>query len=150
MKCSPPPVAMLVLAALIRFSAEAQLVPPPTLARAADKTMAQGKDGKLNVGFAQFLGLKAEQPLSLKRLRIESDGATNMFNVLVERPDTIILSERRQLISTYYLTDRSGTLKRAVVNDAGITNGGLTNLPLKTAGPGFDKQKRLWQQEMDR
>jgi len=32
----------------------------------------------------------------------------------------------------------------AVVNDAAVANGGLTNLALKAAAPGFEKQKKLW------
>lgn len=132
-----------------KFSATGQST-TNSLAQAADKAMAEGKDSTLSVGFARFFGLKAEQPLPLKRLKTEKDGATNVLNVLRENTNTIILSERRQLIATFYLTDRSGTLKRAFVNDGAITNGGLTNLTLKAAASDFEKQKKLWQQQTAR
>ena len=134
--------ALLALA----LSATAQTTTTP-LAQAANKAMVEGKDATLNVGFARFLGLKAERPLPLKRLQTETDGATNMLNVLRESTNTIILSDRRKLITTFYLTDRSGTLKRAVVNDGAIANGGITNLTLKAAASAFEKQKILWQQK---
>lgn len=109
--------------------------------------MAEGKEATLNVGFARLLGLKADQPLPLKRLQFERDGMTNVLNVLRDDPNTIILSERRQSLATFYLTDRSGTLRRAVVNDGAIANGGITNLAVKAAAPGFEKQKNLWLQQ---
>jgi len=145
MKTSFCPVALLTLLGLLNLSAPGQST-TNSLAQAANKAMVEGKDATLNVGFARFLGLKAEQPLPLKRIQTEKDGATNVLNVLRENTNTIILSERRQLITTFYLTDRSGTLKRAVVNDGAIANAGLTNLTLKAAASGFAKQKRLWQQ----
>ena len=112
--------------------------------------MAEGKDATLSVGFARFFGLKAEQPLPLKRLQTEKDGVTNVLNVLRDNTNTIIMSERRQLVTKFYLTDQSGTLKRAVVNDGAIANGGLTNLTLTSAMSDFEKQKILWQQKTAR
>ena len=75
---------------------------------------------------------------------------TNVLNVLRDNPNTLILSERRQLIGTFYLTDRSGTLKRAVVNDGAIANGGITNLTPKAAAADFEKQKQIWLQQTAR
>jgi len=115
-----------------------------TFAQAADRALAEGKDGTINVGFARALGLKAERPLPLKRARFDADGATNTLNVLLEDRNTIILSERRQNLGTFYPTDRSGTLKRAIVNDGAIANGGMTNLALEAAAPDFEKLKQLW------
>jgi hypothetical protein len=143
------PVALLTLLGIFNFSALGQST-TTSLAQAANKAMAEGKDGTLNVGFARVLGLKAEQPLPLKRIQTENDGATNVLNVLRENTNTIILYERRQHITTFYLTDRSGTLKRAVVNDGAIANGGLTNLTLKAAASDFEKQKKIWLQQTAR
>jgi len=142
-------VALLTILGLFDFSARGQST-TNSLAHAADKALAEGKDATLNVGFARFLGLKAEQPLPLKRIQFDKDGATNVLNVLRDNPNTLILSERRQLITTFYLTDRSGTLRRAVVNDGGIANGGITNLTLKAAAGDFEKQKKIWLQHTAR
>ena len=121
-----------------------------SLAQAADKALTGGKDATLSVGFARIIGLKAEKPLPLKRLQIEREGVTNVLNVLRDNPNTIILSERRQMLTTFYLTDRSGVLRRAVVNDGAIANGGLTNLTTKAAASGFENEKRLWFQQTAR
>lgn len=149
MKTSIWTVALLALLGLFEFSARGQST-TNSLAQAADTALAEGKEATLNVGFARFLGLKAEQPLPLKRIQFEKDGATNVLNVLRDNPNTLILSERKGLITTFYLTDRSGTLRRAVVHDGGIANGGITNLTLKAAAGDFEKQKKAWWQQTAR
>jgi hypothetical protein len=95
-----------------------------SLSKVADKALAEGKEATLNPRFARFLGLKADQPVPLKRLEFEREGITNVLNVLREPPNTIILFERRQSLATFYVTDRSGILRRAVVNDDAVANGG--------------------------
>ncbi|HLK54614.1 MAG TPA: hypothetical protein VKU42_14230 [Candidatus Angelobacter sp.] len=142
-------IALLALVCLLNFSASAQSA-TNQLAQVADKALADGKDATLNVGFARYLGLKAEQPLPLKRIQIGKEGVTNVLNVLRDNTNTIILSERRQMLTTFYLTDRSGTLRRAVVNDGAVANGGITNLTLKAAADDFEKQKKLWLQQTAR
>ena len=146
MRTSIWPVALLTILSLFDFSAQGQST-TNSLAQAADKALAEGKEATLNVGFARLLGLKAEQPLPLKRIQFEKNGVTNVLNVLRDNPNTLILSERRQLIATFYLTDRSGTLRRAVLNDGAIANGGITNLTLKAASGDFEKQKKIWLQQ---
>jgi hypothetical protein len=74
------------------------------------------------------------------------DAVTNVLKVIRDNPNTILLSERRGLLTTFYLTDRSGILRRAFVNDGAIANGGLTNLTPRAATVGFEKQKLLWKQ----
>jgi hypothetical protein len=115
-----------------------------SLAQVADRALAEGRDATLNVGFAQVLGLQVDQPLPLKRVQFERDGATHLLDVGRKDPNLLILTERRQALTTFYLTDRSGTLRRAVVNDGAIRDGGLTNLTIEAAGSGFETQKRLW------
>ncbi|MCB1125438.1 MAG: hypothetical protein KDM81_03005 [Verrucomicrobiae bacterium] len=117
-----------------------------SLSEVADRAAAEGQDANMNVGFARFLGLRADQPVALKRLQFEQNGATNTLNVLANEPNTIILVKRQQLLGWFYLTDRSGSLKRAVVNDGGIADGGLTNLTLMEAAAGFEALKRAWSQ----
>src|SRR5687767_6995300 len=106
MKTSFGSIALLTLLGLFDFSASGQST-TNSLAKVAEKALAEGKEATLNVGFARFLGLKADQPLPLKRLQFEKDGMTNVLNVLRDNTNTIILSERRQSLTTFYLTDRS-------------------------------------------
>jgi hypothetical protein len=47
-------------------------------------------------------------------------------------------------MSTFYLTDLSGKLKRAIVNDGSIKSGGLTNISFATAEPRFQEEKKWW------
>jgi len=141
--------ALLTLLGLFDISAQAPSG-NESLAQVADKALAEGKDAKLNVGFALVLGLDAEQPLPLKRIEFVKAGVTNVLNVVRDHTNTIILSERWQFLATFYLTDRSGALRRAVVNDGAIAVGGLTNLPLSAAAAGFQKQKKLWLQQTTR
>lgn len=114
------------------------------LGPSAKRAIAEGKDVRLNAGFAHALGLKADHVLLLKRLEIQKEGATNMLNVVKDDRNTIILSERRGALSSFYLTDPSGKLRKAIVNDGTVSNGGLTNIPLAAAAASFEKQKLLW------
>ncbi|MHB8522928.1 MAG: hypothetical protein ACYDH9_19505 [Limisphaerales bacterium] len=138
------PIALLTLTSL--FGCSHPAAPTQPLAPVAERALADGEDAKLKVGFARFLGLKAEQPLLLKRLQFEKDGATHVLNVLRHDPNTIILSERRQSLTTFYVSDRSGNLSRAVVNDGAIADGGLTNLAPANAAASFAVEKQLWLQ----
>ena len=129
-----------VFVALVMSAADSVQPLAPVIARA----FSEGKDAKINASFARTLGLKTEQPLALKRLLIKRSGTTNVFNVLVQDRKTIILFDLQQPLRTYYLTDASGILKRAVINDSNIADGGLTNLTLSAAATGFAKQRQLW------
>ena len=139
------PLALVAL--IVQFDNAFAAEPSASLSQVADRALTQGEDAKLNAGFARMLGLKTEQPLLLKRLQFEKEGATNVLNVLLKDRNTIILSERRQSLATFYLTDRAGNLVKAVVNDGAISNGGLTNLTRAAAMAGFDRQKKLWSQQ---
>ena len=139
------PLALVAL--IVPFNNAFAPEPPASLSQVADRALTQGEDAKLNAGFARILGLKTEQPLLLKRLQFEKEGATNVLHVLLKDRNTIILSERRRSLATFYLTDRAGNLIKAVVNDSAISNGGLTNLTGATATAGFDRQKKLWSQQ---
>jgi len=136
-----------LIALIVQFENAFAAESSAPLSQVADRALTDGKDAKLNAGFARMLGLKTDQPLLLKRLQIERDGATNVLDVLPKARNTIILSERRQSITTFYLTDRAGNLVKAVVNDGAVSNGGLTNLTRATAMAGFDRQKKLWAQQ---
>jgi hypothetical protein len=57
---------------------------------------------------------------------------------------TIVISVREGQMGTFYLTDLSGKLIRAIVNDGGIKDGGLTNIPIVNAQKAFEKERDWW------
>jgi len=113
------------------------------LAPVVAKALKEGVDANLNAGFATVLGIsKAGVPL--KRLKSETNGVTNTFNVSLEDKKTVIITVREKQMSTFYLTDASGKLKRAVVNDGAVKSGGLTNVPVASAEEAFQKKVSFW------
>jgi len=130
-------VVLAVLTLLTNVSADEN-----TLEGVAAKALREGKDASLNAFFAEQLGIaSAKQAIPLKRLKVES----NVFNVSVTDRRTIILSVQAKNLTTYYLTDTSGQLKKAIINDSAVANGGLTNIPLNRAEAAFKEQKSFWQ-----
>ena len=108
--------------------------------------MAKGENKSLNSSFAKVLGIPAgSEPIPLKRVIQTSESSTNRFDVSLKDKRTIILTVVNENLSTFYLTDLSGELRRAVVNDASIRDDGLTNLPVSHARPAFEAQKQFWQ-----
>jgi len=114
------------------------------LAGVARHALIEGKESSINAAFATTLGLTSNKPLPVKQLIAERNGATNRLSVSLADKKTIVIATRSNHLSTYYLTDVSGKLKRAIVNDGSIQSGGLTNLSLVTAEPRFQEEKRWW------
>lgn len=111
----------------------------------ATRALSSGKDSSLNAFFAGQLGIPAaSKAIPLKRLTIESARNTNVFNVSSVDKRTIVLFVREKNLTTYYLTDTSGRLRKAIVNDSLIADGGLTNIPIIKAQAGFNASKELW------
>jgi len=116
-----------------------------TFAKLVTRVLQEGNDASLNAAFAKVLGVGSGQSaVRLKRLKSDRGGVTNIFNVSIEDKQTVILSVREKNISTYFLTDTTGKLKKAIVNDGAIADGGMTNLPLSVAEPKFRAQKDFW------
>ena len=144
----------IILTALFNLAvndAEAAEGPTEPLTVVAVRVLSEGKEASMNGGFATFLGLtKNQQPLSIKRITSAITGTTNSVSVSLEDKKTIILSTRRHQLTTYYLTDRSGKLIRAVINDSKVIAGGLTNIPVATAQAAFEDQKNWWLKDSTR
>ena len=115
------------------------------LAGVATRVLKEGKDSGMNGGFAKFLGLtETGERVPMKRMIVQNESVTNNFYVSLQDKKTIVISERNGAMGTFYLTDVSGILKRAVVNDGNIKEGGLTNIPTAQAKAGFQKKKDWW------
>jgi hypothetical protein len=108
--------------------------------------LAQGTDATLNPFFLRTLGISAEEgrPLALKRLRDVQGNQTNFFDVSVADKQTVVLTTREGALSHYYVTDVSGNLRKAVVNDSKNRNAGLTSLPNAKAQESFERAKQFW------
>ena len=117
-----------------------------TLAPIAAHALTNGIDATLNPFFLRTLGIVAEEgrPLALKRLRDVQGNRTNYFDVSVVDKQTIVLTAREGALSHYFLTDVSGTLRKAVVNDSTFRNRGLTNIPNAVAQEPFERAKNSW------
>ena len=137
-------VSTLVLCVMIDSTAMAEEATQP-LAAIASRVLKEGTDARMNGRFATALGIARNQAsVSLKRVAAEVNGATNVFNVSFEDKKTIILSVREKQLTTFYLTDLSGKLKRVMINDSSLQIGGLTNIPVATAQRKFEQQKDWW------
>ena len=127
---------------MMEITAMAQDAEP--LAKIARQALKDGKDGSINAGFATVLGLTKNEAVPIKRLTVERNGVTNSFSISLADKKTIVFTARSNQMGTFYLTDLSGKLKRAVVNDGSIKSGGLTNIPIATAEPRFREEKEWW------
>lgn len=116
------------------------------LAPVAAQALANGTDATLNPFFQRSLGVAAEEgrPLALKRLRDVQGNKTNYFDISVADKQTIIITAREGALSHYFLTDLSGTLQKAVVNDARNRSRGVTNVPNAVAQEPFERAKQGW------
>ena len=135
-------VAVGICIGMMETSPAAQVAEP--LATIARQALKDGKDGSINAGFATALGLTKNQAVPIKRLTAERTGVTNSFSISLADQKTIVFTTRSNQIGTFYLTDLSGKLKRAIVNDSSIKVGGLTNIPVAIAEPKFQEEKEWW------
>jgi predicted protein tyrosine phosphatase len=115
------------------------------LGKVVSRVMREGKDSTMNGGFARTLGLSQDgTSLPMKVVISESTGTTNRFWVSSRDTNTVVIGVREGNLGTFYLTDVSGRLKRAIVNDGNIREGGLTNIPVTQALKRFEEQKKWW------
>jgi hypothetical protein len=134
--------AVLLFPAFVSRAADSS---SPPLAPVSSHVISHGVDAKLNGGFASMLGLsKDKSDLKLKRMTVAEGTATNVCDVSVQDGKTILFHVRSGSITTYFTTDVYGVLRRAVVNDSAVTNGGLTNIPISKAEANFRIQKEFW------
>jgi hypothetical protein len=116
------------------------------LAKVVSHVIREGKDSRMNAGFAQALGL-SNGSVAMKTLTSYSNSATNRFWVSSRDTNTIIIGSQEGRLGTFYSTDLSGQLKRVLVNDSSIKKGGATNIPVAQAMPQFQAQKQWWIQK---
>lgn len=132
----------LILAVVHAHAADAAKPLEPVAAHA----LAQGTDATLNPFFSRALGVPAEEgrPITLKRLRDVQGNQTNFFDVSVADKQTVVLTTREGALSHYYVTDISGNLRKAAVNDSKNRSAGLTDVPKAKAQESFERAKQLW------
>ncbi len=106
--------------------------------------LAEGKNNSIPPAFSRALGLTTNQPARGKVIISRSATETNSFWASLQDTNAAVIVTRKANLSWYYLTNASGRLRSAIVNDANIYHGGGTNLSVAGEGERFEAQKRKW------
>ena len=115
------------------------------LSKVVARVLRDGKDSPMNPGFAKALGLSKDgSPVPMKLLVLPATATTNRFWVATHDTNTVVIGFREGDLATFYLTDVSGQLRKAVINDSRIRVGGLTNIPTDQALKRFEAEKKWW------
>ena len=130
----------LLIASLIASAAQ----PTGELSPVITHVLREGKNNNIPPGFAHALGLTTNQPAAGKVIIDRSGTETNSFWASTQGTNAAVIMTRKANLSWYYLTDASGQLRRAIVNDANKYHGGGTNLSLAKETDRFEAQKRKW------
>jgi hypothetical protein len=125
---------------LAAFGAE----PAGELSPVIAHVLTEGKNNNIPPGFARALGLSTNQPAPGKVFIEKTGTETNSFWASLQNTNSAVIMTRKANLSWYYLTDASGRLRRAIVNDGNIYHGGATNLSLANESERFEAQKRKW------
>ena len=121
------------------FAAEAAGELSPVIMR----VLKEGKSNNIPPAFSYALGLSTNKPAPGKVVISRSATETNSFWASLDGNAAVIINRKANL-SWYYLTDASGRLRRAIVNDANIYHGGGTNLSVAKESGSFEAQKLKW------
>jgi hypothetical protein len=117
---------------------------PGELSPVIAHVLTEGKNNNVPPGFAHALGISTNQPAPGKVIIDRSGTETNSLWASLQNTNVAVIMTRKANLSWYYLTDASGRLRRAIVNDANIYHGGGTNLSAAKEGERFEVQKRKW------
>ena len=117
---------------------------PGELSPVISHVLAKGKNNNIPPAFARALGLSTNQPAPGKAIIEQTSTETNAFWASLQNTNAAVITTRKGNLSWYYVTDASGQLRRAMVNDANIYHGGGTNLSVAKEGERFEAQKRKW------
>jgi hypothetical protein len=118
--------------------------PPDELSPVIVHVLTEGKTNNIPPAFSRALGLSTNKPAAGKVVISRSDTETNSFWASLQDTNAAVIMTRKANLCWYYLTDASGQLHRAIVNDANIYHGGGTNLSLARERERFEAQKRKW------
>ena len=135
-----------VVGALCTLAAQTQKPAAPKaktrLASAIDRTLEQGHDAILPPHVSTLLGISQEQEVPVKQF-VEMGELIRGFEVsTAEHNHVVIFVEKRaEKETTYYLTSRSGVVRRILSVRDGV---GYARLPSKDDKDAFQKEKQTW------
>jgi len=117
---------------------------PGELGHVIGHVLTEGKNNTIPPAFSRALGLTTNQPALGKAIISRTDTETNAFWASLKDTNAAVIITRKANLSWYYVTDASGQLRHAMVNDANIYHGGGTNLSVAKERDRFEEQKRTW------
>jgi hypothetical protein len=126
------------------FRPTASAAAPGELSPVIGHVLSEGKSNNIPPAFSYALGLSTNKPAAGKVIISRGDTETNSFWASLQDSNSAVMITRKANLSWYYLTDSSGQLRRAIVNDANIYHGGGTNLSLGKERERFEAHKRRW------
>jgi len=111
-------------------------------AGAIDQTLERGRDALLPPHVSTLLGIAQEKEVPVKQF-VEMAELIRGFDVSADdRKNVVIFVENRaEKETTYYLTSRSGTLRKVLAVREGI---GYPRLPSKEDRKVFEQEKQTW------
>jgi hypothetical protein len=118
-----------------------------SLAGAIDRTLDQGHDAILPPHVSNLLGISPqEQEIPVKQF-VEMGEPIRGFEVSTAEHNNVVIfvESRAQKQSTFYLTSRSGTLRRVLAVVEGV---GHSRVPTKADKDEFEKEKKRWTDQL--
>src|ERR1043165_8542342 len=110
---------LIATACLTGFTAES----PDELSPVIAHVLTEGKTNSIPPAFARALGVSTNQPAPGKVIIDTSGGETNSFWVSLQNTNTAVIMTRKANLSWYYVTDTSGRLHHAMINNVNIYHG---------------------------
>jgi hypothetical protein len=118
-----------------------------SLASAIDRTLDQGHDAVLPPHVSNLLGISPEeQEIPVKQFVEMGEPIRGLEVSTAEHNNVVIFVESRaEKKSTFYLTSRSGTLRRVLAVLEGV---GYSRVPTKADKDAFEKEKQHWTDQL--
>jgi hypothetical protein len=119
---------------------------PGQLSPVIAHVLTHGKNNNIPPAVARALGLSTNTPALGKFAFTTSPPETNAFWVSLQNTNAAVIITRKANMCWYYVTDSSGQLLHAMVNDfnSKLYHGGGTNLSILKEREPFEAQKRKW------
>lgn len=119
---------------------------PGELSPVISHVLTRGKTNNIPPAVARALGLSTNTPALGKFVFTTSPPETNAFWVSLKSTNAAVIITRKENMCWYYVTDASGQLLHAMVNDFNSRqyHGGGTNLSVVKERQPFEVQKKKW------
>lgn len=136
-----------VLAVAVPASRKPVAQPNAELAAAAETAVQLGFQGSLPPHISTLLGLTREQTCAVRQGVLRSNGKIQGIDVSEKNHNDIVIfiADETSRDQTFYLTSRSGALRRLLTVKQGI---GYVVKPTKADVEAFQKEKKMWKERL--